>query len=85
VTMRWVPDCLTLLLDDPLCHELDQVLAIWAEHAQRAVLRVDKLTSRINYPGQDVGQFEVRGDCHHGVKKCGQTLLGPVRSLLTTA
>ena len=85
VTTRRVPDCLTLRLGDPLGHELDEVFAIGADHAQRAVLRVDKLTGRMHYPAKDVGQLKVRGDCHHGVKKRGQTLLGPVRSLLTTA
>ena len=57
VPPRWVTDCLTLRLGDPLCHELDHVLAVGAEHAQGTVLRVDQLTSRVHDPGQDVSQL----------------------------
>jgi len=85
VPTRWVPDRLTFRLCDPLGHELDQVLTVGAKNAQRAVLRVDEVTGGVHYPGQDVGQLEVCGDRHHGVKKRSETLLVPVRRLLTAA
>jgi hypothetical protein len=84
VAARWVPDRLTFPQGDPLRHELDQVLAVAAEHTQRAILRADKFTGGMHYPGENVVQLEVCADRHHGVKKRSQTPLGPVRSLLTT-
>jgi len=82
---RQVPDRLALPLAEPLRHELHEVLAVLAKHAQRAILRVDELTGRTHDPVEDIGQLEVGRDRHHGVQEGSQTLLGSVRSPPATA
>ncbi len=53
-------------LIDALVDELDQI-AVWPDHPERPVLRIDQRAGRAHDPLQNLREFEVTRKCGQGV------------------